>query len=228
MGGAIEKSTVHMAGLHIFDMDGTLVDNDCDVSWKLFLVDAGIAPEGDRELAQKYYDDYLDGVLDFEEFLHFQLREFIGHTQAEMAELCRRHFDTFVRPKCRPGAVEAVRRTVEAGEPSSILSSTNTMISEPVRAFFGITETAGPTLELDGSGRFTGKLVGDYTLGPQKVVRMRQMAEKRGITPAEIAAYGDSAADIPLLSSVGHPFVVAPSEELRAEALKRNWQILKW
>ena len=102
------------------------------------------------------------------------------------------------------------------------------MISEPVRAFFGIRETAGPTLELDASGRFTGKLAGDYTLGPQKVVRMRQMAERLGVRQEDIAAYGDSAADIPLLSSVGHPFVVAPSEELRAAALERGWRILDW
>ena len=217
-----------MIAFHIFDMDGTLVDNDCDVSWKLFLVDIGIAPKNDIALAEKYYYDYVDGVLDLDEFLGFQLREFVGHTKAEMAALCQRHFDTFVRPKCRPGAVRAAREAAASGAPSTILSSTNTMISEPVRAFFGITETAGPTLELDASGRFTGRLVGDYTLGPQKVVRMRSMAERLGISPADIAAYGDSAADIPLLSSVGHPFVVAPSDELRAEALKRHWPILDW
>ena len=217
-----------MTAFYIFDMDGTLVDNDCDVSWKHFLVDIGVAPKGDIALAQKYYEDYRDGVLDLDEFLAFQLREFVGHTQAEMAALCQRHFDEVVRPKCRPGAIRTTREVAATGKPSTILSSTNTMISEPVRAFFDIKETAGPTLELDASGRFTGRLAGDYTLGPQKVVRMRQMAERLGVTPEEIAAYGDSAADIPLLSSVGHPFVVAPSEELRAEALKRGWPILAW
>ena len=49
-----------MADFHIFDMDGTLVDNDCDVSWKLFLVAAGFAPKSDIELAHKYYDE--DGM----------------------------------------------------------------------------------------------------------------------------------------------------------------------
>ena len=217
-----------MKTLHIFDMDGTLVDNDCDVSWKVFLVDIGIAPRSDIALADKYYYDYVDGVLDLDEFLGFQLREFVGHTHAEMAALCQRHFDEVVRPKCRPGAIAATREVAATGKPSTILSSTNTMISEPVRAFFGIRGTAGPTLELDASGRFTGRLAGAYTLGPQKVVCMRQMAEKLGVTPEDTAAYGDSAADIPLLSSVGHPFVVAPSEELRAEAEKRNWPILAW
>jgi HAD superfamily hydrolase (TIGR01490 family) len=217
-----------MADFHIFDMDGTLVDNDCDVSWKVFLVDIGIAPKGDDALAVKYYEDYRDGVLDLDEFLAFQLREFVGHTKREMAALCQRHFDEVVRPKCRPGAIKAAREVAASGKPSTILSSTNTMISEPVRAFFGIRETAGPTLELDASGRFTGHLAGPYTLGPQKVVCMRRMTERLGVTPENTAAYGDSAADIPLLSSVGHPFVVAPSAELRAEAEKRHWPILKW
>ena len=217
-----------MKTLHIFDMDGTLVDNDCDVSWKVFLVDIGVAPRGDLELAQKYYEDYAAGILDFEEFLHFQLREFIGNTKAQMAELCQRHFDAVVRPKCRPGATGAVRAARESGAVTTILSSTNTMISEPVRAFFGIDRTNGTTLELDGSGRFTGGIVGPYALGKNKVAIMREMAAGLGITPAQVTAYGDSASDIPLLSAVGHPFAVAPSEELRAEAEKRNWPVLTW
>ena len=217
-----------MAEFYIFDMDGTLVDNDCDVSWKLFLVAAGFAPEGDAALAHKYYDDYAEGVLDLDEFLRFQLREFVGHTKAEMAKICQRHFDEFVRSKCRPGAIEETRRVAASGKPSTILSSTNTMISEPVRAFFGIDRTNGTTLELDGSGRFTGGIVGPYALGKNKVAIMREMAAGLGITPAQVTAYGDSASDIPLLSAVGHPFAVAPSEELRAEAEKRNWPVLTW
>ena len=217
-----------MKTLHIFDMDGTLVDNDCDVSWKVFLVDIGVAPRGDLELAQKYYDDYAAGVLDFKEFLHFQLREFIGNTKAQMAELCQRHFDAVVRPKCRPCAADAVRAARGSGAVTTILSSTNTMISEPVRAFFGIDRTSGTTLELDEAGRFTGGIVGPYALGENKVAIMREMAAGLGITPAQVTAYGDSASDIALLSAVGHPFAVAPSAELRIEAEKRSWPVLEW
>ena len=46
-----------MIRLHIFDMDGTLIDNDCDVSWKLFLVRSGIAPRDDLELADRFYEN---------------------------------------------------------------------------------------------------------------------------------------------------------------------------
>jgi len=216
-----------MIKLHIFDMDGTLIDNDCDVSWKVFLVGAGLAPRSDLELAQKYYEDYAAGTLDSREFLHFQLREFIGRTAEEMAALCQRHFDEVVRAKCRPGAAECVRRAKNNGARTAILSSTNTMISEPVRVFFGIDQTCGTTLQLE-NGRFTGDIDGEYALGKNKIAFMRRLAADVGAVPEEVAAYGDSANDIPLLSAVGAPAAVAPTPGLEEEARKRNWPILSW
>ena len=217
-----------MIRLHIFDMDGTLVDNDCDVSWKVFLVNAGIAPREDLELAQRYYEEYAAGTLNFREFIRFQLREFVGKTQAEMAELCRRHFDVMVRRKCRPGAVESVRLAKASGACTAILSSTNTMISEPIRAFFDIDRTCGTTLELTSDGRFTGNIFGEYALGKNKVGFMLRLADELGIRPHEIAAYGDSFNDVPLLSAVGEACVVNPSEALLAEAERHRWTVLNW
>ena len=217
-----------MTTLHIFDMDGTLIDNDCDVSWKVFLVHIGVAPREDLTLAQKYYDDYAAGVLDYREFLPFQLREFVGRTQAEMAKLCQQHFDVVIKAKCRPGAVETLKQVHASGAHSAILSSTNTMISEPVRAFFGIDKACGTTLELSPEGRFTGNISGKYALGKNKVEKMLEIADSFGVRPHEVAAYGDSANDIPLLSAVGRPYAVNPSEELRKEAAARHWPILNW
>lgn len=217
-----------MTNLHIFDMDGTLIDNDCDVSWKVFLVHIGAAPREDLALAKKYYDDYANGVLDYRDFLPFQLREFVGRTKSEMAKLCQQHFDVVIKEKCRSGAVETLRRVRAAGAHTAILSSTNTMISEPVRAFFGIDQACGTTLELSADGRFTGNISGKYALGKNKVEKMLEIADSLGVRPHEIAAYGDSANDIPLLSAVGQAYAVDPSEELKKEAEARHWPILNW
>ena len=40
-----------MIDLYVWDMDHTIIDNDCDVSWKKFLVEKKIAPESDFEEA---------------------------------------------------------------------------------------------------------------------------------------------------------------------------------
>ena len=77
---------------HFFDMDHTLIDADCDVTWKEFMLAEKLAPESAREQAEKFFEDYNLGRLDFEAFTRFQLAEFAGRTEAETAELCRRHF----------------------------------------------------------------------------------------------------------------------------------------
>lgn len=217
-----------MIKLYIFDMDGTLIDNDCDVSWKEFLVSEGIAPRSDLALAQKFFADYNAGALDHCEFVAFQLREFVGRSVAEMAAIARKHFEKVVRPKCRPGALEFVRRARASGAETILLSSTNTVISEPIRAFFGIGRADGTTLELSPEGRYTGRISGEYALGPNKVNFMRRFAEELNITPAEIAACGDSMNDVPLLSAVGAAFAVNPGKALAETARKRNWPVLDW
>ena len=217
-----------MIKLYILDMDGTLIDHDCDVSWKEFLIAEGLAPRSDLALVEKYFADYNAGTLDHAEFIAFQFREFVGRTVAEMAEVARRHFEKIVRPKCRPGAREFVDRARREGAKTVILSSTNTVISEPVRAFFGIDRTDGTTLELSPEGRYTGRIAGEYALGANKIGFMRRFAAELGITPAEIGACGDSMNDVPLLSSVGKAFVVAPGPELAAVAARNSWPVLAW
>jgi|GEM_PF-5646855 len=42
-----------MIKLQVFDMDGTLVDHDCDVLWTRFPAASGWAPQSDLELSHK-------------------------------------------------------------------------------------------------------------------------------------------------------------------------------
>ena len=217
-----------MIKLHVFDMDGTLVDHDCDVLWKKFLVDSGIAPESDREKSLKFYADYTAGVMDVEAFVKFQHREFVGNTLDEMKVLCGRCFETTLKVNCRPRAAEYIRKIKTAGVKTVLLSGTNTVISDFIRAHFGLDIVCGTELELDASGRFTGNVVGEYALGKGKVTSMLRVAEKLGIRPDEVAAYGDSVNDIPLLAAAGEAYAISPVPALRAEAEKRNWHIFDW
>ena len=42
-----------MIDVAFFDMDHTVLDMDCDVSWKYFLADKGLAPPADRTEADR-------------------------------------------------------------------------------------------------------------------------------------------------------------------------------
>jgi hypothetical protein len=62
--------------------------------------------------------------------------------------------------------------------------------------------------------------------GPEKAVRVRELAESRGVDLARSYAFSDSVNDLPLLELVGNPVAMNPDRRLRAEARRRGWQVL--
>ena len=46
-----------MVKLHIFDMDHTLINNDCDVSWKQFAVKHQYADASALQEADDFFED---------------------------------------------------------------------------------------------------------------------------------------------------------------------------
>lgn len=217
-----------MIKLHIFDMDHTLIEADCDVTWKQFLVSEGLAPASALAEADRFFDQYNAGCLDQDEFNAFQLREFAGRTREEMAEISRRHFEKMIRPNIRSAAEKLVRSLLDSDVPCAILSSTNRELVAPVAEYFGITDFNGTVLEML-DGRFTGKIApGEFFAGAGKVMVLNRLCEKYAVTPNEVAAYGDSINDAKLLAAVGHPHAVSPSAALRTLAEANKWRILEW
>lgn len=216
-----------MASFYVFDMDHTLIENDCDVSWKEFCVAEKLAPASDIAEADRFYQQYLDGKLDPEEFLTFQLREFIGNDEDAMRELAHRHFDSVVKNRVRPKAFEYVKNLLAAGKRCAILTSTNEIIARPIGEFFGIKEVYGAQLEMQ-NGVFTGRRCGVYTAGEGKAQVVRDLSQTSGIPLSEFAAFGDSINDLPLLKVVGEPYAVSPGESLAHEAEKLGFTVLDW
>ena len=216
-----------MIALHIFDMDETLIDSDCDVTWKEFLVAEKIAPTEALREADRFAEEYARGCMNQDEFNEFQLREVVGITPPELAELARRHFEVMVRPHIRPAAKRFVDAVETSGERRIVLSSTNRYLVAPVAEYFGIAEFYGTDLEMR-SGRFTGQIAGDYLAGEGKLRFLRKFCADNALDPADVAAYGDSINDLPLLRAVGQPVAVSPSASLRKIAEQNKWRILEW
>ena len=216
-----------MAEFYVFDMDHTLIENDCDVSWKGFCVAEKLAPASDLDEADRFFQQYLDGNLDADEFLAFQLREFVGNDEETMRRLADKHFDSIVKKRIRPKALTYVESLLAAGKRCAILTSTNEIIARPTGNYFGITEVYGAQLEMQ-NGVFTGKRCGIYTAGEGKAEIVKRLSHESGIPLSEFAAFGDSINDLPLLKAVGMPYAVSPGESLRHEAVKLGFTILDW
>jgi HAD superfamily hydrolase (TIGR01490 family) len=210
-----------------FDMDHTLIDNDCDVSWKTFLVEHGCADAAVLKAADVYYQQYLRNELDIAEFIRFQLAEFAGRTAAEMTALSKQHFEEKVKDRIFADARATVMAALRRQVPVCIVTSTNEVVAAPVAAELGIPFVLATRPEIR-AGRYTGDISGVYCSGSGKVTRAAAFCRERGICLDNAAYYGDSLADIPLLKAAGGAYVVNPAPALRETAEREGWQILQW
>lgn len=208
-----------------WDMDRTLIDTECDGSWKLFLMGRGLAPPEDLELMRRFALDYERGTLDLRAYNAFQLREFAGRTEAEMKALAREHAEALVRPLVFERALELIAELRRAGTRLCLVTATNRVLAEPVAALCGFEHLIATDLEMV-DGRYTGRPAGPCRLGAAKLAPMAAFCERWGLTLAEAAYYGDSINDVPVLEAVGRPVAANPSPLLRRVAVERGWEII--
>ncbi|MFZ5645348.1 MAG: HAD family hydrolase [Bacillota bacterium] len=213
------------SSIHFWDMDRTLVDTDCDISWKLFLIHKGLAPITDLEVMEGYRKQYEEGRLEPEILNSFLLREFAGKTRAEMEFLAQEHFEAFVRPMVYSQAFEMIKSIRNQGEKLCMITATNGEIAGPVARFLGFEKFLSTSLEII-DGRYTGNISGIYCYGAGKIPYIERFCRENSTSIAEAYYYGDSIADIPVLEAVRHPVAVNPVPGLRQMAKERGWNII--
>ncbi|MDD3154853.1 MAG: HAD-IB family hydrolase [Victivallaceae bacterium] len=213
-----------MGDTHFFDMDGTLISSDCDVTWKEFLIAENLAGDDTDRLCQFFFEQYKAGCLDHAAFELFQLREFQGRTPEAMAKLADRHFADFVRKNIYPEAEALVADLLRRGDRIYILTSTNEVIAAPLARHLHVTGLFGSRLALE-SGRYTGRFNGPCLIGEAKAHLAEQFCAAEKISPSKLFVYGDSINDLPLMLFAGRPEAFNPSEALLAEAQKHAWPV---
>ena len=213
--------------IHFWDMDHTIINNDCDVSWKEFLIQEKIAPESIRQTIDKFYDDYKAGCLDPDEFMDFQLQEFVGKTQEEIAEICELHFLKIVKETIYPQAEEMIKAQLANGELVCLITATNTAIAKALADYLEIPHLIATQLELK-DGLYTGKLADEYCAGSGKVKYIKEFCQKHELDYQAAGYYGDSKVDIEVMTEIPHPRPCNPAQELEEAAIKNSWPILKF
>lgn len=212
---------------HLFDMDGTLISLDTDVSWQYFLQSRGLVPDSAGEEAEKFYQQYNNGTLDVPAFLAFQFQCSIGKPEAEFLRLAREHFEQAIRPCLFEQARRYIAGLKEEGKILAVLTSTCVELARPAANALGIDEVLGTEI-LCENGLFTGRLAGIYGLGPGKVAIADAWRKTRNLAWEDLAYYGDSINDRFILEKVGEPIAVNPSPSLRSIADAKNWPVVLW
>lgn len=157
------------------------------------------------------------------EWLLGLLQMFAGQTTAEFTAASTWVVEHELWAKRRQAVVDELLAHHAAGRRVILASG----LFEPMLAHFaaqmGLEAIGTPLRFVDG--RFTGEMdTADFNTGEHKAAQARYFIPAGGQL---YAAYGDTAADIPLLSLAQHPTAIAPDKGLRQAAVANGWRILE-
>ncbi|MBF0369593.1 MAG: HAD family hydrolase [Magnetococcales bacterium] len=211
--------------LALFDLDDTLIAGDSDYLWGRFLVDHKVVEEAHYEREnRRFYDDYLQGSLDIQAYLRFQL----GYLAKHDMETLNRWHTAFMADKITPIMLPKGRALLEhhrqQGDTLMIITATNRFVTGPIAQAFGVDHILATELEV-ADNRFTGHPQGIPCFREGKVTRLQAWLQESDLSLAGSHFYSDSHNDLPLLEMVTHPIAVDPDDKLRKVAQERGWEI---
>ncbi len=151
---------------------------------------------------------------------------FAGIEVAAFEAMVARAVEAELWPKRRDDVIAALRVHLAAGERVVVASGSLLPVVEAFATRLGL--ATGASVEALGTpievleGRLTGRLAGPVSVGE---IKARLVHEHLGSERLS-AAYGDSAADVPLLLLSDAPVAVYPDDILRATAQELGWRVL--
>ena len=147
-----------------------------------------------------------------------------GHKVSDIVALCEEIYDSTMADRIWEGTRELAKRHLEAGQRVWLVTASPVELASIIARRLGFTGALGTVAE-SVDGVYTGRLVGGLLHGEAKARAIEALAVREGLDLARCSAYSDSANDLPMLRLVGHPSVVNPDAELRAEARTNHWPV---
>ena len=212
-----------------FDLDGTLVKSNA-VDYYLYLATQDL-PSVKRWwltaqlVCRAPYYLVLDR-LNRSRFNQVFYRNYRGFSTVHCQQRSQILFQEMIYPQLRPGALECITQHKAQGRQIVLVTGSLDFIVAPLAEFLGA-KALTSRLQSD-QGHYTGELLGASMIGEEKARAIREMASDLSINLQQSYAYGDSAADLPMLDTVAYPVAVNPDARVRRVAQQRGWAIEEW
>jgi HAD superfamily hydrolase (TIGR01490 family) len=213
-----------------FDLDRTLISGSSGFYWARAAAGAGIISR--RRLVADAYENVKFRLRGSTDAGTEKVKARVG---AVLSERPVRDFQRLgpqvlagVLPRLYPQVLDIAWGHQDAGRKVYIATAASQETGDLIAHVLGFDGAVGTRFEVDGEGRYTGRLIGPMAYRDGKAERVRELAVAEGIDLTESFAYSDSESDLPFLEAVGHPVVVNPDAELLRIAREREWDILRF
>jgi HAD superfamily hydrolase (TIGR01490 family) len=147
-----------------------------------------------------------------------------GHRVDEVVGLGEEIYDELMADRIWSGTRALAQLHLDAGQRVWLVTAAPVELASLVARRLGLTGALGTVSEID-DGVYTGRLVGEPLHGPAKAEAILALADREGLDLAQCSAYSDSANDLPMLTTVGHPVAVNPDARLKRIARENGWEI---
>jgi HAD superfamily hydrolase (TIGR01490 family) len=211
-----------------FDLDKTIIAKSSTLAFGRSFYAGGLINR--RSVLRTAYAQfvYLAGGADHDQME--RMRAFLsamatGWDVEQVREIVAETLHDLIDPLIYAEAAALIAEHKAAGRDVVIVSTSGSEVVEPIADMLGADLAVATRMAVDDAGRYTGDIE-FYAYAENKAKAVQELAAERGYDLSRSFAYSDSATDIPMLESVGHPYAVNPDRALRKEATARDWPIL--
>lgn len=213
-----------------FDLDKTVIAKSSTLTFSKSFYQGGLINR--RAVLRTAYAQFvfLAGGADHDQME--RMREYLsslcrGWDVAQVREIVAETLHDLIDPIIYDEAASLIEEHHAAGRDVVIVSTSGAEVVEPIGELLGADRVVATRMVVGEDGRFTGE-VEYYAYGPTKAEAVQELAASEGYDLERCYAYSDSATDVPMLATVGHPFAVNPDRALRREAVARGWPVLSF
>jgi HAD superfamily hydrolase (TIGR01490 family) len=215
------------AGAAFFDLDKTIIARSSVLAFGRPFYQNGLLNR--RAVLRSAYAQFVFAIAGADEDQIERMRAYItamctGWDVTQVQDIVAETLHDIIDPIVYDEAVQLIEMHKSAGRDVVIVSSSGEEVAGPIGSMLGASDVLATKMVIE-DGKYTGEIA-HYTYGPGKASAMRDLAEQRGYDLTDSYAYTDSATDLPMLETVGHPFAVNPDRALRRIAAERGWPVL--
>jgi len=212
-----------------FDLDNTLIDGS-----SIYYFVRGMSKSGQihrKDILRFALDNYKFRKSKQENLSHIsyatkKILDFArGRSHSTIVNLCEEIVQEFLPKKIFPMMKDRIEEHQSIGHHTWIVSAAPIEIASIVAKKLGMNGAIATTGEVV-DGLYSGNLPGGAMHGMNKALAIKELATNNNYDLERSFAYSDSVNDLPLLVSVGNPYIVNPNKQFKLIATKNQWPVL--